>query len=284
MTWPAISLSQVRRPQRRCLLLGDLAHCRAGSLLSKMMDLLDIALTTDPAEAHCVAIKWAPWSEYTIPDTVRSQLKGERVINDTHFFCAKSNIIRRFRETFGYASSVDPTTFHGLCVAKSERNALHDGRVVTCPLSAPEPDTVYELLVDNRVDDGHVEDIRVPIVGDRIPYVSLKYRPVGTRFSVENSYVALAGTHQVFTDQEVAFILKFARALGFDYGELDVLRDRASGRVYVVDANNTPYGPANHFEPAQRDLSIALLADTFVDVFANPSSTWADLGPTAPQP
>ena len=181
-----------------------------------------------------------PWSEHTITDAVRAQLNGERVINDTHFSCATSNVARHFEETFGYRSSVDPSTFHGPCAAKSERNALHDGRVVACPLASPELDTAYEVLVDNGVDDEYVEDIRVPIVGDLIPYVHLKYRPRETRFSYVNSYAALAGKHQVFTAAELGLILQFSRMLGLDYGELDVLRDRPTGRLYIVDANNTP--------------------------------------------
>jgi hypothetical protein len=266
-TWRLASFEQVKPQQQDCLLLGDFAHCRAGSLFSKMMDLAGIGIVTDASAPYSFAIKWAPWSEYSIPDEVRSQLNGERVINDTHFFCAKSNVSKHFEETFGYRSSVDPSTFHGLCVAKSDRNSLHDGRVMVCPQGPPEPGTVYDVLVDNDIDDEYVEDIRVPIVGDRIPYVHLKYRPKSARFSNKNSYVALAGKRQVFTADELASILRFARALGLDYGELDILRDRPTGKLYIVDVNNTPYGPANHMEPRDAELTVALLADAFSDAF-----------------
>ena len=39
------------------------------------------------------------------------------------------------------------------------------------------------------------------------------------------------------------------------------------GRIYIVDVNNTPYGPPNHIEPAEGDLAVRILADTFVEEF-----------------
>jgi hypothetical protein len=35
--------------------------------------------------------------------------------------------------------------------------------------------------------------------------------------------------------------------MGLDYGELDAVRDAASGRLYVLDVNNTPFGPPAKF-------------------------------------
>ena len=47
----------------------------------------------------------------------------------------------------------------------------------------------------------------------------------------------------VFTDAEIERLGAFSRAMGLDWGGLDVLRDRASGRLYVVDVNKTDMGP-----------------------------------------
>ena len=38
-------------------------------------------------------------------------------------------------------------------------------------------------------------------------------------------------------------MIRFCRAAGADYAELDVLRDRKNGRIYAVDLNQTPTGP-----------------------------------------
>ena len=46
-----------------------------------------------------------------------------------------------------------------------------------------------------------------------------------------------------FTDAETELLLRFADAIRLEYGELDVVRDAADGRIYVVDANRTPVRP-----------------------------------------
>ena len=40
----------------------------------------------------------------------------------------------------------------------------------------------------------------------------------------------------------MAKILAVCREMGLDYGELDVLRDREDGRLYILDVNDTPSG------------------------------------------
>ncbi len=46
------------------------------------------------------------------------------------------------------------------------------------------------------------------------------------------------------------------------YGELDLLRD-TDGRLYVVDANNTPYWPQEHLSRPQRKRALALIAASY---------------------
>jgi hypothetical protein len=157
----------------------------------------------------------------------------------------KRTVERVFEATFGYALAVDPTTHRGPCVAKSNVGSTHDGRVVECPIAEADPALAYELLVDNRAGPGAdaVLDLRVPVVGGEVPFVYLKRRPLGARFGNSNSAVALAEPGDVLLDGELERLGAFCRAMGLDLGELDVLRDRGSGRVYVVDANPTAWGP-----------------------------------------
>ena len=44
--------------------------------------------------------------------------------------------------------------------------------------------------------------------------------------------------------------------MGIDYGELDILRDNNDGRIYIVDANNTPSGPPNGLTDVQECLAL----------------------------
>ena len=254
---------------RSCLLLGDIEHCLAGSVFAKMMAEVRVAIVADPDEAYSCTLKWAPWSQYQVPEGIRRRVKSVRIVNDTTFSCLKSNVHFCSKLALGYDLSVAPSplAFHGPCVVKSEKNAQHDGRIVQCPQESLLPDAVYERLVDNVVDGQHVEDIRVPVVGDQIPFVYLKYRSVDSRFSNENSCAKLAGKYQVLSREEIDRLKRFASIIGLDYGEIDVLRDRSTGRIYVIDANNTPYGPPNHLAVMEADIAVRLLADAFVDEF-----------------
>jgi len=59
---------------------------------------------------------------------------------------------------------------------------------------------------------------------------------------------AHAGTAEVlaelgYTPEEIEKLGAFARAMGLDWGGLDVLRDRRTGRLYVVDVNKTDMPP-----------------------------------------
>lgn len=261
-----LAVKPYRKPKpgcMRCVLLGNMDHCLRGSVFAKMMRVLGIEVSGDPSGACCIAIKWAPWSEYNVQADDRRRVGLRHIVNDTHFSCLKSNVSRVFLEVFGYSLEVPPLTHQGSCVMKAERNAQHDGQVIQCPVKALKPGMVYQKLINNSVAGGFVEDIRVPIIGNRIPFAYLKYRPRETRFSNQNSRVELRETRQILTDIEMNLALLFARRMGLDYGELDMLRDREDGRIYIVDANNTPYGPPNQIGEEEGELAVDLSARAF---------------------
>ena len=158
---------------------------------------------------------------------------------------SKRKVEREFARAFGYGLAVDPTVHVGPCVAKSDRlNGAHDGRVVECPIAEADPALTYQRLLDNRADADTVLDLRVPVVGGEIPFVYRKYRPLRDRFSNANTAVVIAEPADVFSEAERAKLVALARAMGLELGgELDVLRDARDGRIYVVDANWTSWGP-----------------------------------------
>jgi hypothetical protein len=166
---------------------------------------------------------------------------------------SKSEVIRAFESSFGYKLGVDPRSYRGPILRKSETNAAHDGTVIKGPIDNPDQHYVYQRLVNNTV-DGLAVDLRVPIFGGQIPFVRVKYRPIAKRFdhagrSQVNDEVKL--TDEVLTQTEQSRILALCRVMGLDYGELDVLRDRDTGQIFVVDVNNTPTGPT--FVSANRE-------------------------------
>lgn len=180
------------------------------------------------------------------------------------FDIRKSVVARTFEEVFGYGLSIDPSTYAGRAVEKSELNGRHDGRIVECPL-APRRDRVYQRLIDNTFDGREFIDIRTPVVGGKTPFVYLKRRRADLRFSNENHRVDLVDASAVLSEAERAKIAEFARAMALDFGGLDVLRDREDGRIYIVDVNKTDMGPPSALPgseklAAMRGLSAAFAA------------------------
>ncbi|HYE47147.1 MAG TPA: hypothetical protein VEA44_15400 [Caulobacter sp.] len=154
---------------------------------------------------------------------------------------SKSHVARVFEAVFGYPLSVDPGAARGEIVEKSEKNGVHDGRVVIAPL-APKPGCVYQRLVDTTDVRGVARDLRTPCAGGRPVLVWVKEKPAGARFSINNRRAVLKAPDQVFSPAELALIERFCAAMGADWAGLDILRDR-DGRLYIVDVNKTDLGP-----------------------------------------
>jgi hypothetical protein len=234
-------------------------------IIYKICLLLGYRMTADPDKAVGAVIKW---QDTTFPDreAVLTSMAGDRTVFNLH--CrdiSKAHTDRIFREVFGYRLNLDPLAHVGPCVRKSNLNARHDGRVISCPIE-PEPGFVYQKVIDNEVGDGLVQDVRVPVFKDTIPFVYLKYRSVERRFSNNNTRVELASAGDVFSPRERQSILHFCRRMGVDYGELDVLRHREDGRLYIVDVNTTPWGPPVQLSDEGQHTAIQQLATTFRDV------------------
>lgn len=161
-----------------------------------------------------------------------------------NFDCAdvsKTRVAKVFEDVFGYALAIDPTVHVGPAVEKGEANGAHDGRIVQCPTAAL-PGRVYQRVIDNT-DGDQVVDLRTPCVGGAPTLTFIKRRPLVDRFANYNTGVTLAAPESVFSPAELATISRFCVAMSLDWGGLDVLRDRADGRLYIVDVNKTDMPP-----------------------------------------
>ena len=176
----------------------------------------------------------------------------------------KSAVASAFEASFGYTLAVDPRTHIGPAVEKSEVNGAHDGRVVICPME-PRPDRVYQRVIDNLLPgSGLVEDIRTPTIGGEAACVYLKRRPFGERFANANTEVALTRPEDVLTATEREQIRDFCGRLNLQWGGLDILRDGADGKIYIVDANKTDMGPPLRLPLAEKLASTHILARRFL--------------------
>ncbi|MCC5994889.1 MAG: hypothetical protein JJU18_00785 [Oceanicaulis sp.] len=155
---------------------------------------------------------------------------------------SKTHVARVFEAVTGRALMVDPESCTAPFVDKSETNGAHDGRVRTAPCPR-EPGRCYQRLIDAESPDGLVEDLRCVVIGGEIAALYIKRRPASRRFENHNAEVRLAAPEDAFSPEERRQIARFCQALKLDWGGLDVLRDRASADIWIVDANKTDMGP-----------------------------------------
>ena len=116
---------------------------------------------------------------------------------------------------------------------------------------------VYQKLVESLDSDGRILQLRVNIIGGQITFIYGKWRPFGNWFQGTELTLPRPADDFMSADEQ-ALILRFADAMGIQYGELDTLRDR-DGRLYVVDANRTPVLPKG-LPPEKADEAFGMQA------------------------
>ncbi|MBP9749830.1 MAG: oligosaccharide flippase family protein [Candidatus Pacebacteria bacterium] len=154
---------------------------------------------------------------------------------------SKAHVEEVFNEVFGYGMVVDPRTHTGVCVRKSNENAVHDGTIITAPCE-PKAGYIYQTFINTACDGTRPMDLRIPIFQDKIPFILKRYKSTDDIFDITLE-VEFADVDSVLTDKEKKLVIEFARRMGLDYGEMDALRNCDDGRLYIVDVNNTPGGP-----------------------------------------
>ncbi len=221
-------------------------------------------LISDPAQADIVF----QFDDSTLTRNAPPTTKPGAVL--VNFDCddvSKSRVGEAFLTASGYDLAVDPRTYSGPMVEKSELNGAHDGRIIEGPMD-PEPGKTYQRLVDNEIPGGMVEDLRTCIVGGKPRVVFRKRRPLERRFMNENREVILDQPRLVFSDEELDLIERFAKELRLDWGGVDVLRDRETGKIHIVDANKTDMGPPVALKLAWKLRSTRRMARAFAEAFA----------------
>jgi len=98
----------------------------------------------------------------TVADDLPAKYR-EKSINSETVDISKGRVGEVFKNVFGYNVKVDPLTYSGLVVAKSEANGTHDGGVIECPITPDkvEPDRAYQKLVPTGSTEEHTEDLRL---------------------------------------------------------------------------------------------------------------------------
>jgi hypothetical protein len=210
-----------------------------------------IAMAHDPAQADVA---------FYFDDVTTAEVPGDAAagVNAACADVSKSHVAAVFESVFGYPLSVDPATWSGPMIEKSEKNGVHDGRIFLAgePVRA---DCVYQRLVDTADETGSAHDLRTLWAGGAPVLVWEKIKPGGTRFAIHNRKARLKAPTAVFTPEEIALIGQFTARMGLDWGGLDILRDRHDGRIYIVDVNKTDVGPVIALSWADKIRSMSLL-------------------------
>jgi hypothetical protein len=201
---------------------------------------LNARMTRNINKADLV-VRWKDNSLYSLPEKDILLLEGKKTINLKCDNITKLYVDEVFHDVFGYSTRLDPLHYTGECVKKSNYNAVHDGKVIDCPIEKVDPDCIYQLKLNNEVPGTNfVIDLRTYVFGNTIPFVRLTYKPKDTRFDADFIDAKVVTTNEMFTFEEVDLILELCRRIGLDYGELDIIRHRDDGKLYILDVNNTP--------------------------------------------
>jgi hypothetical protein len=176
---------------------------------------------------------------------------------------SKINVDKIHLLVFGYNTLVNPATHVGLAVEKSDENARHDGRIITCPSAVDDSGKVYQIVIDNKVDEHTVFDYRVPVICQNIPLVYKKFKTIEKRFTNDVYRSELCELDEHFNIEEQSQLLEFAQLMNVDFAEFDVLRDSSSGKIYIIDVNTTPYGPPAGLPKDDSKKAVIKLANTF---------------------
>lgn len=209
------------------------------------------ALTKNPKAKHDLAFAFEDVTVKNIDETRKQLQRNIRLINGHSVDISKQRVSTVFKEVFGYDLSIDPRTYSGVFVEKSDSNATHDGVIHRTPIE-PKEGFVYQKFIDATYDDATTRELRVMIYNLSIPFVLARFRPVTERFK-KVLRTECVTVESVLSEVEVNQILEFCRRFGLEYGELDVLRDRDDERLYIVDVNDTAGGPLSgiDLEPAE---------------------------------
>ena len=230
----------VYRNGRRKVVLCYPEKPRSFHSLYLLLHNLGYTITNNPADTYDAVINFEDATFGRDLPEIKELCKNMRVINGECRDISKERVDAVFSEIFGYSSLVDPRTYQGKYVRKSNLNTTHDGTIMNGP-TTPEQGYIYQMLINSDGNGGMYREMRIIVVGDMIVLMFYRYRHEHNRFNhvVRSEWVE---PDNALSKEEQEKILSFCQKFGLEYGELDVLRHE-DGRIYILDANNTPAAP-----------------------------------------
>ncbi len=205
---------------------------------------------------------------YGSSEALQLKYPDSEVINTNCSDISKEHVHLVHLKALGYSMNIDPKTHVGLAVEKSDENAVHDGQEVMCPIETLKENAVYQIVLDNANDNSEYVDIRVPIIGGKIPLVYLKFKTLNNRFTNKAHAATLHQPEEIFSEEEILQIEKYAAAMKVDFCEFDVLRHNGNNKIYIIDVNKTPYGPPEPLNSGDKAIALQKLSSAFKELIS----------------
>lgn len=246
--------------------------------ISKILTILDVSIkpmhARDPI-ANCY-INWNDVTKlkFDVPDYIQMSRRerGENkqsiskglFLNGELFDISKQHIGGIYEKIFNENILINPEEYKKPYLIKSNLNAIHKSKVVnpSISLELPKKDQICSILINNE-SDGFYIDHRVPIIRGTTGACYIKTKEREERFSNSAIKCTLDKLTNVMSNEEIKLVNSFCRELKMDYGNLDVLRDFDSGKLFIVDANKTPGGPPPALSPQDTFSALTHLAEAF---------------------
>lgn len=225
------------------------------NLLHQIFRSLDYNITNNPNQPFQYVIKCFDTTIDTgnSNETLDKISKNYMIINKGCLDISKEMVDQVFSDVFQYSSLVDPLSYNGKYIQKSNLNATHDGIILDKPIRNTKEGYVYQRLINNAYDNNTTVEMRVPVMKSHIPFVYYKYKPINDRFGCKLIKAERVDTHKALSTEEQDKIVLFCKKMMLDFGELDILRDKDSQKIYITDANNNPTGPPK-FMPRKKAI------------------------------
>lgn len=239
-----------------------------GGKFRMMCNKMGYGIIDDPTLPFDFGMKWIG-ETFTPNDIVIEELADQiHLVNARCEDISKTYVEAVHQDVFGYGLEVDPTQYMGLVVQKANLNAQCKESLIECPIDEALHGFTYQRLVITPTEPEEYEEYRVAITGREITYVVVKRRPVSERFNRSAGYALIKTADEIFNPEEQELIFEMSAQSGFEYGDLDILRDAGDGRIYIIDLNPTPGGPGGGYFQEQRDQIVELLTQAFQREFS----------------
>ena len=233
-----------------------------GILLACLCQALGYRVTAVPSRRYDVAVKYHD-ATFTDASELAALPADRPVINRGSLDISKERVDREVAAVFGVGTLVDPHAYHGRVVEKANLNSRRGWKILDAPVVETREGFVYQRLLDSMEGEGRFVEYRVPVHDGRIPLVYRKVIDETKRFTKTAEEVTIEQPEDHFSAEELDGIRAVCAAMGVDFGELDVLRDRADGVPYVIDVNHTPFGRLKGLDHAGRARAYDTLAASF---------------------